>query len=50
MNEQKQRLIEVLDKLDNILDYHNKNLTNYQYETLDEARDILLEELKQMED
>jgi hypothetical protein len=50
MNEQKQRFIEILDKLDNILDYHNKNLTKHQYNTLDEAREILLEELKKMED
>jgi hypothetical protein len=46
----KKELIKVLDKLDHILDYNNKNLTNKQYHELDEAREILIATLKNMED
>lgn len=31
------------DKLDNLMWFHNKNLTRHQYETLDAIRDVLRE-------
>lgn len=39
MNQVKQELIKVLEKIDHIVDYDNKNLTNKQYYELDEARE-----------
>lgn len=50
MNIEKQELIKVLDLIESIVDYNNKNLTKKQYYDLDNAREILLEVLKNMED
>ena len=49
-NTKKRDLIKVLEKLDRILIYHNKNLKKLQYNELDEARNLLIKVLKQMED
>lgn len=40
MNESKQAL-KLYDKLENLMCYHNKNLTNKQYYLLDDIRDYL---------
>lgn len=45
MNINKRDLQDVLDIVENIVDYHNKNLTKYQYERLSNAVELLKEVL-----
>lgn len=34
-------LVELIDKVDNMFHYHNKNLNNYQYNTIDDLLEVL---------